>query len=291
MTYAAQPILTPPPEPVSISQEEYLKFREFFYRKTGIYFEESKRYFVDRRLQDRMVATGSESFRDYFMTLRFQVSGEEIQALINAMTVNETYFYREDYQFRCLVNSLLNEIAHYKQAGDVIKIWSMPCSTGEEPYSIALHILEQWPLIERFDVEIWASDIDSKVLERARGGVFNKRSVQGLPTSILNKYFTQQGANYQICQMLRDSVRFELVNLNDSLQTRKYRGFDVIFCRNLLIYFDDVSRRQAAATFYDALNPGGFLGLGHSESMSRISSLFGVRRFAEGIFYQKERDA
>jgi chemotaxis protein methyltransferase CheR len=291
MTHAAQTILTSAPEPVSISQEEYLKFCEFFYRKTGIFFEESKRYFVDRRLQERMVVTASESFRDYFMTLRFQVSGEELQTLINAMTVNETYFYREDYQFRCLVNSLLNELAHYKEVGDPIRIWSIPCSTGEEPYSIAMHILEDWPLLERFDVEIWASDIDSQVLERARRGVFNKRSVHGLPATLLNKYFTQQGANYQICQTLRDSVRFELVNLNDALQTRCYRGFDVIFCRNLLIYFDDVSRRQAAATFFDALNPGGFIGLGHSESMSRISSLFRVRRFAEGIFYQKEQDA
>jgi chemotaxis protein methyltransferase CheR len=238
-----------------------------------------------------MAVTASESFRDYFMTLRFQTSGAELQTLIDAMTVNETYFYREDYQFRCLVNSLLNELAHYKGTDEPIRIWSIPCSTGEEPYSIALHLLEHWPLLKRFDVEIWASDIDSQVLQRARRGVFNKRSVQGLPASILNKYFTRQGADYQICETLRDSVLFELVNLNDALQTRKFRGFDVIFCRNLLIYFDDVSRRQAAATFYDALNPGGFIGLGHSESMSRISSLFRVRRFAEGIFYQKERDA
>jgi len=220
--------------------------------------------------------------------MRFQASVEELQELINIMTVNETYFFREKYQFDCMVEDLLDEIWRHKCEGEEIRIWSIPSSTGEEPYSIAIYLLEYWPLIDKVDVEIVSSDIDSKVLERCRQGIYGKRSVQHLSKSLLKKYFTPlANGSYQICQDLRESVRFTQVNLSDASQARAYRGFDLIFCRNLLIYFDDASRRQAAEVFYDALNPGGFIFLGHSESMSRISSLFKVRKFPKAMAYQR----
>lgn len=272
-----------------IGKEEFLKFREFFYRKTGIFFDESKRYFVDKRLLERVQITGSENFRDYFMLLRFQISGEELQTLINLMTVNETYFFREEYQFKCLVNSVLNEMIKHKSTSEMIRIWSVPCASGEEPYSLALYLLEYWPQVQRYDVELLASDIDTDIVNRARRGLFSKRSVHMLPPGLLRKYFSpaDPSGHYQITEELRASVDFSIVNINNPVETRAYRNFDVIYCRNLLIYFDDVSRRQAVEMFYDALNPGGFVFLGHSESMSRISSLFKVRRFPDCIVYQK----
>ena len=275
----------------TISESDYNKFREFFYRKTGIYFEDSKRYFVDRRITDRIKKTNCDSFREYFIMLRFQASGEELQNLVNIMTVNETYFFREEYQFKSMVNSLLPSIVEQKERGEQIKIWSIPCATGDEPYSIALYLLEWWPALSSWDVEIIASDIDSNVLQKAKTGIFSKRSVQQLPKAILQKYFTPiSEGNYQIADNLRNGIEFTKVNINDPIQARGYRGFDIIFCRNLLIYFDDVSRRHAAEVFFDALNPGGFIFLGHSESMSRISSLFKVKKFPEGIAYQKPED-
>jgi chemotaxis protein methyltransferase CheR len=274
-------------EPTTISDAEFQKFREFFYRKTGISFDDSKRYFVDRRLADRIKATQSEDFRSYFMLLRFQASGEECQLLTNEMTVNETYFFREDHHFDCLIQSILPAIIRRKVDAAPIRIWCMPSSSGEEPYSIAMCLLERWPGIKDWDVEIIASDIDTGILKRARAGLFSERSVRNVPPHMLRKYFTKTGQDYQISEDLREAVEFTRANLADPADTRNYKNFDVIFCRNLLIYFDDISRRTAADTFFDALNPGGFILLGHSESMSRISPIFTVRRFAEGIVYQK----
>lgn len=272
----------------AISDEDFEKFREFFYRKTGIQFDASKRYFVDKRLIDRIEATDSGTFRSYFTLLRFQASGQELQALTNAMTVNETYFFREEYQFKCLVEHLLPEITRAKRPGSTLRIWSIPSSSGEEPYSIALYLTEHWPGLAQWDVEIVSSDIDTDILRRAQAGVYSPRSVQNLPNRLLQKYFTRLAdGQYQICDDFREAVHFTRVNLNEPADTRPYRGFDVIFCRNLLIYFDDLSRARAAEVFYDALHPGGFICLGHSESMSRITSLFRVRRFPDAIVYQK----
>ncbi|EGW23316.1 CheR family methyltransferase [Methylobacter tundripaludum] len=272
---------------ITISEEDFRKFREYFYRKTGIQFEASKRYFVDKRLVERIEATDSGHFRNYFMMLRFDAKGDELQTLVNLMTVNETYFFREEYQFQCLVNSMLGEIVRRKKDDSPIRIWSVPSSSGEEPYSIAIYLLEHWPGIEKWDVEIISSDIDTDIITRARRGHYSPRSVQHLPPRLLQKYFVPCVGGYQISDDLRDAVEFTRVNLMEAADVRAYRGFDVIFCRNLLIYYDDMSRRQAAETFFDALNPGGFICLGHSESMSRISSLFRVRKFPEAIVYQK----
>ena len=271
----------------SISEEDFQKFREYFYRKTGIQFEMSKRYFVDKRLLERMAATGNASFRSYFTMLRFQASGEELQTLTNSMTVNETYFFREEYQFKCLVNSLLPDLVNRKKDDGPLRIWVLPSSSGEEAYSIAICLLERWAAINDYDVEIVASDIDTRILDQARKGLYSQRSVGQLPITYRQKYFKQVGEDYQICDDLRGAVEFTRVNLSERADTRAYRNFDVVFCRNLLIYFDDVSRKAAAETFYDALKPGGFICLGHSESMSRISSLYKVRKFPEAIVYQK----
>ncbi|MCM2475038.1 protein-glutamate O-methyltransferase CheR [Rhizobium sp. CG5] len=272
----------------AISEADFTKFSEFFYRKTGILFDESKRYFVDKRLIDRMEATSSQNFNSYFSMLRFQASGAETQILTNLMTVNETYFFREAYQFDCLVNSMLEEVVQYKVPGDTIRIWSIPSSSGEEPYSIVIYLLEHWAKINQFDVEIMASDIDTTILETAQRGIFAPRSVQNVSRELLKKYFKKTAdGNWQISQDLRDSVDFSRVNLVESADTRRFSRIDVIFCRNLLIYFDDVSRRAAAKIFYDTMSPGAFICLGHSESMSRMSSLFAVRKFKDAIVYQK----
>lgn len=275
---------------ISISDDDFQKFREYFYRKTGIQFEPSKRYFVDKRLVERIEATGNADFRAYFTMLRFQASGAELQALVNLMTINETYFFREEYQFHCLVNSILPQVLARKKNDGPIRIWVLPSSSGEEPYSIAMCLLERWADIHNVDVEIISSDIDTKILAQARVGLYSARSVQHVPKPYLQKYFRPTGNSYQLTDELLGAVEFTRVNLMDSADMRPYRNFDVIFCRNLLIYFDDVSRKQAAESFFDALRPGGFICLGHSESMSRISSLYDICKFPEAIVYQKPRD-
>ncbi len=250
-------------------------------------FSEAKRYYVERRVVERMSATGSGSFASYFARLRIDAQGE-IEQFVNAFTVNETYFYREDHQLKCLTTNLLAERVRHRRKSDPIRIWSAPCSTGEEPYSVAMWLLENWPLVDEHEIEIIGSDIDTAVLEAARAGIFGKRALMRLSPYLIDKYFSQLGEdNWQILADLRTSVQFSAANIVESSETRPYGQFDVIFCRNVLIYFDDASRRIAAENLFENLLPGGFICLGHTESMSRISSLFEVRRFADAIVYQR----
>jgi chemotaxis protein methyltransferase CheR len=274
-----------------LDAEEYRRLCDYLYRHTGMAFTESRRYFVERRVEDRMIATGSSSFTSYFARLRADVQGE-LEQLINASTVNETYFYREDHQFACLTSNLLQERLRMKPRGEPMRIWSVPCSTGEEPYSIAMWLLENWAEVDGHDVEIVGSDIDTDVLEAARAGVFAKRALMRLSSALTDKYFAPSGPeHWQIIDELRQSVRFTTTNIVECTETRPHGLFDVIFCRNLLIYFDDTSRRVAAENLYESLAPGGYICLGHAESMSRISSLFEVCRFADAIVYRRPPEA
>jgi chemotaxis protein methyltransferase CheR len=250
-------------------------------------FTEAKRYYVERRVVDRMVATGAGSFAGYFARLRTDVE-REIELFINAFTVNETYFYREDHQLQCLTTNLLDERIVSKKKGDALRIWCAPCSTGEEPYSVAIWLLENWPRVDQYEIEILGSDIDTEALQACGQGIFGKRALMRLPQGLIDKYFEDLGnERWRIHEELRQSVQFSRVNIVEPEETRQHGRFDVIFCRNVLIYFDDASRRVAAENLFENLLPGGFICLGHTESMSRISPLFEVRRFADAIVYQR----
>jgi chemotaxis protein methyltransferase CheR len=262
-----------------ITEDEFRRLADFLYRRTGMVFTETKRYYVERRISERIAATSSQSFAGYFAYLRSEIR-DEVEHLINAFTVNETYFYREDHQLACLSADLLKERVAAKKPGDSIRIWSVPCSTGEEPYSIAIWLLE-----------IVGSDIDTRVLEAAAEGIFGKRALMRLSPELVNRYFHPlDDERWQILDDLRQSVRFSRVNLIETKETRPQGRFDVVFCRNVLIYFDDESRRIAAENLYDNLLPGGFICLGHTESMSRISSLFEVCRYSGAIVYRRPQE-
>jgi chemotaxis protein methyltransferase CheR len=274
-----------------VTEEDFRRLSEFLYRRTGMVFNEAKRYYVQRRVDDRMAATGAASFASYFARLRSDFGGE-VEEFVNAFTVNETYFYREEHQLQCLTNDLLADRVRQRSPSQAIRIWSIPCSTGEEPYSIALWLLENWALVDAYDIEIVGSDIDTRVLKAAAEGLFNKRSLMRLSSDLVARYFTEvEDEQWRILDDIRQSVRFTAVNLIEPGETRPNGRFDVIFCRNVLIYFDDASRRVAAENLYENLLPGGFICLGHTESMSRISPLFAVRRFSDAIVYQRPEAA
>jgi chemotaxis protein methyltransferase CheR len=277
----------PGPLAVRVTQEEVQRFCEFIYRKTGMSFAESKRYYIDRRLAERIAATQSGSFQSYFALVRSD-AGHEIEHLVNAFTVNETYFYREDHQLRCLTSYLLDDVVRRKPAGAPIRIWSIPCSTGEEPYSIAIWLMENWSAVDSHDIEIVGSDIDTRALQAAADGVYGDRALMRLSASVIGRYFKSIGEDrHQIDPGLRNSIQFTRANLIDVQDMARYRQFDIVFCRNVLIYFDDASRRVAAENLYDCIRPGGYVCLGHSETMSRITQMFRVCRFPDAIVYQK----
>jgi chemotaxis protein methyltransferase CheR len=270
-----------------VNAEDFQRLCDFLYRRTGMVFTEAKRYYVERRVNERMSATGSQSFAAYFARLRIDALGE-VEQLVNAITVNETYFYREIHQLQCMTNDLLASRVVPGAPGKAIRIWSLPCSTGEEPFSIAIWLLENWPPVDNYDIEIIGSDIDTNVLEAAQAGIFGKRALMQLNADLIERYFVPLGDDqWRIHDDIRGSVRFAPVNLIDASTTAAFGRFDLIFCRNVLIYFDDASRRVAAENLYESLLPNGFLCLGHSESMSRISPLFEVRRYSDAIVYQR----
>ncbi|MDB5415410.1 MAG: methyltransferase, CheR-type [Rubritepida sp.] len=258
----------------------------FIYRQTGMLFGESKRYYIERRLADRYTATGCPNFAAYFGWLR--ADAEECETLINAFTVNETYFYREEHQLSCLSRSLLPDLIATRRPGDKIRIWSVPCSTGEEAYSIAIWLLENWRLVDAYNIEIVGSDIDTRVLEAAREGDYGERALSRLAPPLVDAYFEpQERHRRRIIGDLKESVTFTQANLVDGPSLATQGTFDVIFCRNVLIYFDDESRLVAAGNLYDRLAPGGYICLGHTESMSRISDRFTLRRFEDAIVFQR----
>lgn len=273
-------------EQAHLSAEDLLKVCDFLYRQTGMQFGESKRYYIERRLTDRIVTTGCPNFAVYFSRLRADPA--ERETLINAFTVNETYFYREAHQLACLSRSLLPDLITSRRPGDKIRIWSSPCSTGEEAYSIAIWLLENWRMVDAYNVEIVGSDIDTRALAAAREGLYGERALSRLTPEVVEAYFEPTRRHRRkLINDLRESVTFTQANLIDGASLANQGTFDVIFCRNVLIYFDDASRLMAASNLYDRLAPGGYLCLGHTESMSRISDRFLVRRFEDAIVFQR----
>ena len=274
-------------KPGEITELQFRQLCEFLYRETGLTYNEAKRYYIERRVADRMLAIEAANFGEYFFRLRTRGTGE-LENFINAITVNETYFYREDYQLQCLTRHLLPQRLAAKRVTPGIRIWSLPCATGEEPFSIAIWLLENWPEVDSHEIEIIGSDIDTNVLEAARGGIYGKRALMRLEPALVERYFEPVDEdNWRIIADLRGSVQFSAANAVEPADISRFGRFDVIFCRNMLIYFDDASRRLAAENLYEALLPGGYLCLGHAESMSRISALFEICRYDDIIVYRR----
>ena len=269
-----------------LTADDLRRFCDFFYKQTGIVYGENKRFYIERRIAQRMHFSGSASFAAYMALLRS--SRPEIEQLINAFTVNETYYYREDGHLRCLSGALLPDIVKTRGPGDSVRIWSVPCSTGEEPYSLAIWLLENWALVDAYNIEIVGSDIDTDALEQAVSGVYGQRSIARLPLDIVQRYFTKiSKSEWQIIADLQESVKFTKANLVDATSMRAQGSFEIVFCRNVLIYFDDASRHAASLNLYNCLSPGGYICLGHSESMARITDRFEARRFDDALVYQR----
>jgi chemotaxis protein methyltransferase CheR len=274
-----------------INPGEFEALSEFIYRKTGIRFEWRKLYFISKRIQKRMDALSVETVSEYIRILRFSdPDNSEFQKLTDLLTINETYFFRDFPQLQAFGEHCLSEVAEKKTAaGDrTLRIWSAGCSTGEEPYTLAIILLEMLEEAEKWKIVISAGDIDLTALEKARKGVYGARSLRDAPPEYLRRHFNEIGdESYKISEKIKKLVEFEHINLSEKEAIRKKKGFDFIFCRNVLIYFDDMSRKRLVDQFYVALNPGGYIFLGSSESIGRISTAFIIKRMGGYIVYSK----
>ena len=271
-----------------INENDFKKLADVLYRRTGISLDIKRFNILKPKLEKVMQKYNYDSFRNFFHDYRFDKNKNLKQELLNTVTINETYFYREKYQFESLVGDILHKLDAVKPAGDTIRILCAPSSTGEEPYSIALSLLDEDDIINKRDIELVGIDIDSNVIEKAKRGLYSKRSIQYVPKHLLDEYFTKKGNEYELAEFLRDAVDFQVVNVMDKFALKRLGKFDVIFSRNMLIYFDDESRKQVAMSFYEMLNPNGVVFLGHAESMSRIASVFTTAKSGNSIYYIKE---
>jgi chemotaxis protein methyltransferase CheR len=274
-----------------LSDELYNKFVELVYQKTGIYYDLKKKYYVQKRIEKRAEILGMDSLSDYYRRLKFSKDADEFDRLINELTINETYFFRDYPQLRNFAEEVLPMVVREKNKKNdrSIKIWSAACSTGEEPYTLSIILLEMIDEPETWNLQIVASDINTDVLRAARTGLYEYRSVRDVPPEYLEKYFTKRNESYQVNPDVKKLVKFMKINLADSGAVSEITGCDFIFCRNVLIYFDDESRKAVLSDFYGSLNPGGIIFLGHSESVGRISSAYHMQRIGDSIVYSKPK--
>ena len=274
----------------TLTPEEYTQIQNFISEHSGLYFDQRKQYFVEKRVFTRMKESAFSTFRDYYRTLKFDRNTEELQSLLELLTTNETYFYRHTAQLESFIEEAIPlVVAEKKKIGDQqLSIWSAACSSGEEIYTLAIMLREQFTQFSSWKVNLLATDIDRKIISKAQKGIYDSRSVKDVPTHLLRKYFRQQANGlYQLSEEIRSMVRFEELNLIDRIGMRQHREKDVIFCRNALIYFDEHSRKQVVRSLYDSLNKHGFIFLGPSESVSRISAAFRLVKFKKSLSYQK----
>jgi chemotaxis protein methyltransferase CheR len=277
---------------MTLALKDFAAIRDEVYRKLGLFFEDSKVYFLQKRIEKRMEMRGVQSFADYAFLLRYgDKEGQEMQALANLVTTNETYMFREFEQLQSFADHCLPMTLKPLEAANDrrLRIWSAGCSSGEEPYTLAIILKEVMHDFNIWDIKIKATDIDQVRLEMARRAVYEERSVREIPPEYFDRHIARLPAGYfAVKPETAKLVDVEHLNLSDRIAMRSMRQFDFIFCRNVLIYFDDTSRKAVVDHFYNALKPGGFIFLGHSESIGRISTAFKLLRLGQHLVYRKE---
>jgi chemotaxis protein methyltransferase CheR len=281
-------------ENLELSLEDFVAFRDFIHEKCGIFFAENKKYLVENRLSKRMTTLGLKSFRDYFYQVKYDTSLKEFNMLMNLVTTNETSFYRNPPQLACFQQEVLPLIIEQKkQLGQSkrLKIWSAGCSTGEEPYTLGMILLEVLGERNDWNIEIIANDISENVLYSARTAAYTEMSLRTTPLYIVNKYFTREGEKYCVTDNVKRLVKFSHLNLADRRKMALMTDMDFIFCRNVMIYFSDDIKKQIVKGFYNSLKPGGYLYIGHAESLHGISKAFKLIYFKNGLVYFKETGA
>jgi chemotaxis protein methyltransferase CheR len=254
-----------------LTDSEFTHIVDLVYKACGIVLGEHKREMVYSRLARRIRSLKLSSFEQYLDYLESN-KDEEFSHFINAITTNLTSFFREMHHFEYLKNTLVSKLIKENRATKRVRIWSAGCSTGEEPYSIAMTLSGMFPI--GWDVKILATDLDSNVLEKASSGEYSARSTTGLEPEILKKWFfkDKQGENYKVKPELKKMIHFKRLNL---LQKWPMKGsFDLIFCRNVVIYFDKETKEELFNNYANILMSQGNLFLGHSESMGKDQKNF-----------------
>lgn len=272
-----------------LSDDVFRLLRDLIHDYCGIFFDDGSKFLLQRRLNRRLEQRQLKSFEQYYHFLRYdRKRDEELAVLVDNLTTNETYFFREAPQLRAFSEEILPELRERLAGRKRLRIWSAGCSTGEEPYTIAIMLLESGDWWRDWEIEILGSDINQRVLHTARKGVYKKNAHRATSPEMLSRYFLDEGrGDYRIIDRVRELVSFSYVNLLDPYKTSLIRDLDVIFCRNVIIYFDREAKRKVIESFSEKLREGGYLLLGHSESLINISNAFVLRTLRNDMVYQK----
>lgn len=277
---------------LKISDSEFSSLRDYIYAQCGIYIADNRKYLLENRLVNRLKKLSLKDFGEYYYYLQYDSGkAQELNKLFEVITTNETSFYRNPPQLKVFQENILSEVIRKQREKNKksLRIWSAGCSTGEEPYTLAMIISEVLAgEIPNWDIKITANDLSARVLDSARKGIYSDYSLRTTPPEIAERYFDNEGKVYKVKPDLKKLVSFGQINLKDKVQLKRVERSEIVFCRNVIIYFDDEMKKQVISAFYDNLLPGGYLIIGHSESLHNISRAFKPIHYPGAIIYQKE---
>jgi len=276
---------------IPMSEEEFRLIRDLVYSHSGLFFDNDSKYLLEKRLGRRLSLHRLSAFRDYYHFLRYNREKEqELSDIMDILTTNETYFFREAFQLKAFTDEIIPElIAEKEKKGDrSLRIWSAGCSSGEEPYTIAMLLLEMG-CCKGWRVEIIGTDISHRVLQQARKAVYGKSAFRATEEAYVKRFFQEQDGSFRIADAVKELVTISHLNLFDQNRLALLGRMDIIFCRNVIIYFDQAAKKRVVEIFNRMLRQGGYLLLGHSESLMNISTAFTLKHLKNDMVYQKPR--
>lgn len=276
---------------LKISELEFTQLRDFIYEQAGIYIAENRKYLLENRLANRLKELNLKDFGEYYYYLQYD-SGKkaELNKLFEVITTNETSFFRNPPQLKVFETKVLPQVLDElrKKRSKRLRIWSAGCSTGEEPYTLAMIISEVLGSeLSSWNIKITANDLSERVLRSARKGEYSEYALRTTPKEIISKYFDNDGKIFKVKPELKKMIAFGQINLSDRVQVKRVERSEIVFCRNVIIYFDDAMKKKVINAFYDNLVPGGNLIIGHSESLHNITRAFKPVHHPGAIIYQK----
>lgn len=273
---------------VAISEAEFRALRDAIRERFGIFFDDTKQFLLQSRLQTRLVKRSTTDFRSYFHFLQTHPEREdEWDELASALSNNETYFFRERAQLDVLAGDVVEDAL---RSSGKLRVWSSACSTGEEPFSLAMTLLES-RRIAPSQFEIKASDLSPRALEKCGMGFYRELSFRATPPELIQKYFRPFQGGFMIADEIKRKVDFFRINLLDQQAVAQQGPLDAIFCRNVLIYFDKPTQKRVVEAFAKALRPRGYLFLGHAESIMRLTDLYEPVVTSKAIYYRVKPNA
>lgn len=267
-----------------LSDSTFRLLGDLICEKTGINIPAGKKYLVENRLLKLIEEYNLKGYDDLLYLVKYGANGTEMLRLYDAITTNETYFFREPHHFDLFIDEIVPKAIENKGGVKIIRVWSAACSTGEEPYTLSMMLMEKRPDVF-FDVI--ASDISGMAVASAQRGLYGSYSVRNVPEHYLKKYFKPVGQEYELDRSVRNAVKFRIVNLIDRKKMSEMGAVDIIFCRNVLIYFSDKARQDTVSYLYDALRPGGMLFIGTSESLHNVTRAFRPVTMRKTVVYQR----